>query len=87
MIDNLLTSLLKVVIAIDILGTIGYFILDSIRKNKNRTASPGVLPVVVSVSPSDRKRFPWPGRRSGKPTEGDFAQLQQVLHSFHEGLS
>lgn len=89
MFDHFLSSILQVIIVIDVLGAIAYFVLGGL-KYRNRKASQAVTePSPVEVVPLQPfwKRF-WPRRPEPVPaTEGDFAQLRNILFSFREELA
>ena len=90
MFDHFLSSILQVIIVIDVLGAIGYFVLGGLKHRNRKTSQAVIQPSPVEVTPLRQpfwKRF-WQRRPEPVPaTEGDFAQLQNILFSFREGLA
>ena len=79
MLDHFLTSVLQLVIVIDILGVIAYFVLGGLKR--------GTTQPTASGSPF-WDRLPWRRPRAVAPaTDGDFSQLRRVLYSYQEGLA
>lgn len=102
MFDYFLTSILQIVIVVDILGAIAYFVLGGL-KQKRRQALQAVLNEqtveIVPLRKSLRERFAssnpfaflkrcsWIQPRSATANQGDFDQLRRILYSFQEGLA
>ena len=82
MFDNILSSLLVVVIVLDIVGAIAYFALGALRKQKRDLApAPAQTPSLWQRIFSRRQP------QAVAATEGDFAQLHRVLYGFQDGLT
>ena len=82
MFDNILSSLLVIVIVLDIVGAIAYFALGALRKQK-RDLTPA-----TDQTPSLWQRvFSRRQPQALAATEGDFAQLHRVLYGFQDGLT
>ena len=83
MFDQALTSILQIVIIVDILGVIAYFALGALRPTqKNRSH--------VSESRSPGSYLPWQRRNKLQPipaTATEFDQLRRVLYGFRNGLA
>ncbi len=79
MLDQFLTSVLQLVIVVDIIGVVAYFVLGGLKR---RSAPP--LPSRTSLL----DRLPWRRPHAVAPaTDTDFSQLQRVLFSYREGLT
>ncbi|MBT4500950.1 MAG: hypothetical protein HOC74_24685 [Gemmatimonadetes bacterium] len=90
MFDNFLTSILQVVIVIDVLGAIAYFVLGGLKRKKRQALEQSGHAQPAEVIPLHEpfwKRFSWGHPRPIPATEGDFDQLRQVLYSYREGLA
>ena len=88
MFDNILSSLLVIVIVLDIVGAIAYFALGALRKQK-RDLAPAPAPAPVPAQPPSlwQRIFSRRQPRALAATEGDFAQLHRVLYGFQDGLT
>ena len=82
MFDQFLTSILQIVIIVDVLGVIAYFVLAGLRPK----------PAEADDSPRSLLNFlPW--RRQHRlapvtrPTANEFDQLRQVLYGYRQGLA
>ena len=78
MFDQFLTSVLQIVIVVDILGVIAYFVLAGLRpKTDSMHSSKSILDYL-----------PWRREPSLVPaTASEFDQLRQVLYGFRQGLA
>jgi hypothetical protein len=97
MFDAFLTSLLKVVIVVDIVGAMAYFVLGALKRNKRRSLEPDAAG--PSCAPAPRPpwsrrlalarwiRWPSRGPRPVAATDSDFTRLRHILNSFEEGLA
>tara|TARA_Y100000588_G_scaffold280120_1_gene297066 strand:- start:574 stop:822 length:249 start_codon:yes stop_codon:yes gene_type:complete len=82
MFDQVLTSILQIVIVVDILGVIAYFVLAGLRPKQADSGA--------SESPSLSSYLPWRRRCNLQPvraTATEFDQLRQVLYGFRSGLA
>ncbi len=82
MFDQVLTSILQLVIVVDILGVIAYFVLAGLRQKQAESH--------VSESRSLVSYLPWRRRGNLQPvraTATEFDQLRQVLYGFRSGLA
>ncbi len=86
MFDNILSSLLVIVIVLDIVGAIAYFALGALRKQK-RDLAPAPAPVPAQPPSLWQRIFSRRQPRALAATEGDFAQLHRVLYGFQDGLT
>jgi len=89
MFDNFLTSILQVVIVIDILGAIAYFVLGGLKRKKRlalEVSGKESAPEIVPLRQPFWKRLSLRQPRPVPATEGDFDQLRRVLYSYQEGL-
>ena len=99
MFDEFLTSLLKVVIVVDIVGAMAYFVLGALKRSKRQAQEPAAA--ADTRQPISRRHWwspqlalsrlqaiRWP-RRKPRPvaaTDSDFVRLRRILNSFQEGL-
>ncbi len=88
MMDQFLTHLLQIVIVLDILGALAYFLLGALRRAKR---AEGEQPQTVPLhSDSSLWRELWlkvrPRRRLTAVPAQDMERLRSVLNSFEEGL-
>ena len=82
MMDQFLTTILQVVIAIDIIGAIAYFVLGGF-KSKDGEKNIALEPPTASFW----SRFLRRRQKALVPaTESDFDKLRRVLYSYEEGL-
>ena len=82
MFDNILSSLLVIVIVLDIVGAIAYFALGALRKQKR-----DLVPATDQTPSLWQRIFPRRQPQALAATEGDFAQLHRVLYGFQDGLT
>jgi len=90
MFDHFLTSILQVVIVLDVLGAITYFVLGGLKRRDRKALEKAPAPLALQVEPLQKpfwKRFFWRQPHPVPATEGDFTQLQRILYSFREGLA
>ena len=79
MLDQFLTSVLQLVIVVDIIGVIAYFVLGGLKRRSAPSAPSGT---------SLLDRLPWRRPRAVVPaSDTDFSQLRRVLFSYQEGLA
>lgn len=84
MFDNMLTSLLQIVIVVDLLGAAAYFVLAGMRHRRRQAAQLESLP--VPAQPPFWARV-WGQRpQPALATDGDYGQLRSMLDSFRDGL-
>ena len=83
--DHFLTSVLQLVIVLDILGVIAYFVLGSLR---SRSRKPQAAPAPIPHSPSLWDRLRWRPALSESPEALAPAldNLKRVLYSYQQGL-
>lgn len=83
--DHYLNSVLQVIIALDVLGIVAYFVLGGIR---SRASKKQLVPQPVTPRPASLwNRLRW--RSSCEPAESlepAFANLRRVLYSYQQGL-
>jgi hypothetical protein len=89
--DNFLNSLLQIVIALDVLGLLAYFVLGGLKRTKKALPAP-VVQVQAPAGPGfwSRLRQRLPARISGQGGEDlDAAldNLKRVLYSYQQGLA
>jgi len=92
MFDHFLTTLLQIVIVVDIIGAIAYFALGALRR-KQRANEPqlsteqAVKPHAVEL---DNRSF-WqkllPNRQMALARSQEIDKLRHVLYSFQDGLT
>ena len=83
MLDHFLTTVLKVIIAIDVVSAVAYILLGGLKRREPSSPEP----VVAPPASAGWRRWPW--RRRGQtvlPTSGDWERLRQVLYGFQQGL-
>jgi hypothetical protein len=85
MFDHFLTFVLQIVIAIDVLGAIAYFVLGALKGRSRKTSDPVVLELAPPRPSLWQRLFCRP--RPALATEGDLTRLRRVLYSFQEGLA
>lgn len=88
MMDHFLNSLLQVVIILDVLGLLAYFVLGSLKSKKK----PASAPVQVLAEPGfwSRLRQRLPGRvggQGGENLDAALDNLKRVLYSYQQGLA
>lgn len=86
--DQFLTHLLQIVIVLDVVGALAYFLLGTLRRAKRTEAQqPQAAPL---LSPSSLWGELWlrlrPRRRFAPVPARDMERLRSVLYSFEEGL-
>jgi hypothetical protein len=82
MFDHFLTTVLQIIIIVDVLGLIAYFVLGALRSKTQEQA----VPQAQRFSIWDR--LPWRRSRAAIPaTNSEFGQLKKVLFGFQEGLA
>ena len=83
MLDHFLTSVLQLIIVVDILGVIAYFVLGALRPKPEKQAASLV------AKKSLWEHLPW-GRNRARSlvpaSDFEFGQLKRVLYSYQEGL-
>ena len=83
MLDHFLTSLLQLIIVVDILGAIAYFVLGALKPKPRKET--------VSLHPGESiwARLPWLHRPRPvvQASDTDFDQLRRILFSYQEGLA
>ena len=82
MMDQFLTTILQVVIAIDIIGAIAYFVLGGLKSKDGEKNMALEAPTASFWSRLLRRRQKAPVLA----TESDFDKLHRVLYSYEEGL-
>lgn len=88
MFENTLTSLLQIVIVVDLLGAAAYFVLAGMRQHRRRMAQPEPAPAGLVVP----MQQPFWARLWGRQPElvpasdGDYGELRRILDSFRDGL-
>ena len=102
MFDHFLTSILQVVIVVDILGAIAYFVLGGMKQKKRQALQATLNEQTVEVVPLRKplrerfaskspfaffKRFSRNRPRPVPANQGDFDQLRRILYSYQEGLA
>ncbi len=87
MFEHTLTSLLQIVIVIDLVGAAAYFVLAGLRRNRRRAAAaPAGL---AGQAPGSRWTSSWGAAPQPQPAvaaDGEFGQLRRILDSYREGL-
>ena len=88
MLDRFLTSVLEVIIVLDLLGIIAYFVLGGLRSKNSAAERTAKDP--SSKAPPFWQRLPW--RRSQPvgetmPLPDATQSFSRVLYSFEQGLS
>ncbi len=83
--DLFLNSVLQVIVALDVLGIIAYFVLGGIR-SRSRKKQPAIQPLSRPSSLWDRLGWRSAPRESPEVLEPAFANLRRVLHSYQQGL-
>lgn len=101
MLDQFLTKLLIVVIVLDVVGVVVYFVLEAMAQHKRRIQEPIPLPPLPAARRRSRDAggSRWFSGRLGRllqlrqrpavppATEADFVRLRKILSSFNEGLA
>ena len=82
MFDHFLTTVLQIIIVVDVLGLIAYFILGALRPETQKQNLP--LPQRTPFW----NRLPWRNSQAQVvATSSEFGKLKQILHSYREGLA
>ena len=83
MLDHFLTSLLQIIIVVDILGVVAYFVLGVLKPKPQKEAVP------LRSGESIWTRLPWfrRPRPAVQASDADFDQLRRILFSYQEGLA
>ena len=82
MFDHFLNYILQIVIVLDVLGAIAYFVLGALHKQNRAT------PPIELKNPSLWQRLFARSQPQAVPaTDRDFARLQEVLYGFQLGLA
>ncbi len=84
MFDHILTTLLQVVIALDIIGAIAYFTLGWIRRQKRQEEQPMVVEL-HSPQISFWQKL-WPRSQPALANVQDVDKLRRILYGFQDGL-
>ena len=82
MFDHFLTTVLQIIIVIDVLGLIAYFVLGALRPETQKQNHS------LPRSSSFWHRLPW--RNSQAPvaaTNSEFGKLKEILNSYRQGLA
>ena len=82
MLDHFLNYLLLIVIAIDVLGAIGYFALGALKKKKH-----GPIPIDLKGPTLWQRLFARREQQTINASDKDFTQLHRVLYGFQDGLA
>ena len=80
MLDQFLTTILHVVIVVDILGVIAYFVVGGLRTSPQQEIKPRRTLSVLGW-------LPWRRPQVVPATESEFSKLKRVLYSYKEGLA
>ncbi len=84
MFDYFLTSILQIILVLDVLAVIAYFVLGGLkRKSDAEFGRSGFRDFLPSLS----GRWPWHREPAVPARAADFADLRNVLHSFGDGLA
>jgi hypothetical protein len=87
MFEHTLTTLLQIVIVIDLVGAAAYFVLAGLRRNRRRA---GVTPTgLAGQAPAGGWASPWGAPPQPQPAvtaDSEFGQLRRILDSYREGL-
>lgn len=98
MFERFLTSVLQVIIVLDVIGAVAYFALGALKYRRRQAEAGLYLPAAPARRPGVRERLaasfpgfarmlPWRRPRLALAGSSDFDQLRRVLHSFREGLA
>lgn len=88
MMDHFLNSLLQVVIILDVLGLLAYFVLGSLKSKKKALPAPVQVPAGPGFWSRLRERLPaWAGGQGGENLEDALDNLKRVLYSYQQGLA
>tara|TARA_Y100000588_G_scaffold359107_1_gene417825 strand:- start:329 stop:580 length:252 start_codon:yes stop_codon:yes gene_type:complete len=82
MLDQFLTTILQVVIVVDVIGAIAYFVLGGFKSKKNEKTV--AMEAQTSSLWSRLTRRRQPQMVAAQPS--DFDNLRRVLYSYEEGL-
>ena len=84
MFEHFLTTILQVILILDVLAIVAYFVLGGWkRKTDTDFARPRFGDFVHSLS----ERWPWKREPAVPARAADFADLRNVLYSFGDGLA
>ncbi|MBM3280677.1 MAG: hypothetical protein FJY95_21755 [Candidatus Handelsmanbacteria bacterium] len=88
MMDQFLSALLQIVILLDVVGLLAYFVLGALKRRRESVPAPASVAAVARPGWWQRVRqrlsFP-PG--SQEDLEASLHNLRRVLHSYKQGLA
>ena len=89
MMDHFLNSLLQVVIILDVLGLLAYFVLGGLKRQKKAIPAPVVqVPDGPGFWSRLRQRLPVQvGGQGGENLDLALDNLKRVLYSYQQGLA
>ena len=88
MFDHTLTSLLQIVVVVDLLGAAAYFVLAGMRRSRRRGLPSESRPSAARMGqePWDRLWGPQQQPQPAVASDGDYGQLRSMLDSYRDGL-
>lgn len=86
MMDHFLNSLLQVVIILDVLGLLAYFVLGGLKRKKKAIPAPVVQLAGPGFWARLRQRLPV-GAGSREDLDEALDNLKRVLYSYQQGLA
>lgn len=88
MMDQFLNSLLQVVVILDVLGLLAYFVLGTLKRQKKVVPTPIQLPAEPGFWSRLRERLPRRiGGAGGENLDVALDNLKRVLYSYQQGLA
>ena len=86
MMDPFLNSLLQIVIILDVLGLLAYFVLGGLKRKKQIVPVPIPAPAGPGFWSRLRQRLP-ARAESREELDEALGNLKRVLHSYQQGLA
>ena len=84
MFDHFLTSILQIILVLDVLAVVAYFVFGGLKRKSDADFG---RPRFRDFLPSLPGRWPWQRETVVPARAADFADLRSVLYSFGDGLA
>ena len=88
MMDHFLNNLLQVVVILDVLGLLAYFVSGALKRQRKVVPAPIQLPAEPGFWARLRDRLPARiGGQGGENLDAALDNLKRVLYSYQQGLA